>query len=68
MLELILGVRDPKLREEFLKQKEPTLTQLIQIAGRWQTASHVSKDMDSSASQVDAKLQIGKGRTLDEGR
>ena len=55
MLELIHGVRDHKLREEFLKQKEPTLTQLIQIAGRWQTTSYVSKDMDSSASQVDAR-------------
>ena len=55
MLELIRGVRDHKLREEFLKQKEQTLTQLIQIAGRWQVASHVSKDMDSSASQVDPR-------------
>ena len=55
MLKLICGVRDHKLREEFLKQKEPTLTQLIQIAERWQKASHVSKDMDGSASLVDAR-------------
>ena len=49
LLELIRGVRDPKLKEEFLKQKEPTLNQLIQIAERWQTASHVSKDMDEDS-------------------
>ena len=55
MLELIHGVRDAKLREEFLKQKEPTLNQLIQIAERWQMASHVSKDMDGSASPVNAR-------------
>ena len=45
LLELIRGVRDPKLREEFLKQKEPKLVDLLQIAERWQTANTVSKDM-----------------------
>ena len=52
LLELIPGVRDPKLKEEFLKQKEPTLNQLIQIAERWQTAWHISKDMDGSSSPL----------------
>ena len=46
LLELIRGVQDPRLKEEFLKQKEPTLNQLLEIAERWQTAEHVGKEMD----------------------
>ena len=50
LLELIRGVRDPKLKEEFLKKKKPTLNELLEIAGLWQTASHVGKEMDDSVS------------------
>ena len=49
LLELIRGVRDSKLKEEFLKQKEPTLNQLLEIAGRWHTAAHVGKEMDGDS-------------------
>jgi hypothetical protein len=31
LLELICGVHDPKLREEFLRQKDPTLINLVAI-------------------------------------
>ena len=50
LLELIRGVRDPKLKEEFLKKKKPMLNKLLEIAGLWQTASHVGKEMDDSVS------------------
>ena len=44
LLELICGVLDNRLKEKFLKQKDPDLAQLVQIAERWQTASNVAKN------------------------
>jgi hypothetical protein len=41
MLEVIRGVSDPKLRERFLQEKDPTLSSLVGIAGRWQMACDV---------------------------
>ena len=50
MLELISGVNDPKLREEFLKTKDPTLEKLVGIAEQWQTASNVGKNFSSTSN------------------
>ena len=44
-LELIRGVRDPKLREKFLKQKEWKLKDFLQNVKHWQMANIVLKDM-----------------------
>ena len=41
MLELIRGISSQALRKEFLKQKEPTLDTLIQIAKNWQRSTDV---------------------------
>ena len=41
--ELIRGVRDDKLRAEFLKQPNPTVDNLVAIAQNWQTASVTGK-------------------------
>ena len=43
LLELIRGIHDHKLRDEFLQQKEPTLTHIVQVASRWQMVSRVAK-------------------------
>ena len=43
LVELIRGVRDNKLRAEFLKQPNPTVENLVAIAQNWQTASVTGK-------------------------
>ena len=50
LMELICGVYDSKLREEFLKIKEPTLVGLVEIAEQWQSASSIEKSLSSSSS------------------
>ena len=62
LLELIRGVRDNKLKEEFLKQKEPNLAQLVQIAERWQTASHVAKNMGMNTVNVQKTSNYKAGK------
>ena len=62
LLELIRGVRDNKLKEEFLKQKEPDLAQLVQIAERWQTASHVAKNMGMNTVNVQKTSNYKAGK------
>ena len=44
-----------KLREEFLRTKDPTLDGLLRIARNWQVASKVQKGMEMSPSSVDAR-------------
>ena len=63
LLELIRGVRDNKLKEEFLKQKEPDLAQLVQIAERWQTASHVAKNMGMTTVSVQKTSNYKAGKS-----
>ena len=48
MLELIRGVNSTKLRQKFLKQKDPTLDKLLQIAKNWQVTEDVEKGMESA--------------------
>ena len=43
LLELIRGVHSFKLRQEFLRTKDPTLDGLLTIARNWQVASKVKK-------------------------
>ena len=43
LLELIRGVHSFKLRQEFLRTKDPTLDGLLRIARNWQVASKVKK-------------------------
>ena len=43
LVKLIRGVRDDKLRAEFLKQPNPTVENLVAIAQKWQTASVTGK-------------------------
>ena len=55
LLELIRGVHSFKLRQEFLRTKDPTLDGLLRIARNWQVASEVKKGMETSQSSVDAR-------------
>ena len=48
MLELIRGIESQRLRQEFLKQKDPTLDGLLQIAKNWQRSTDVNKNMEAT--------------------
>ena len=37
-----------KLRQEFLRQKEPTLEGLLQIAKNWQRSNDVNKNLEAT--------------------
>ena len=55
LLELIRGVHSFKLRQEFLRTKDPTLDGLLRIARNWQVASEVEKCIETSSSSVAAR-------------
>ena len=55
LLELIRGVHSFKLRQEFLRTKDPTLDGLLRIARNWQVAADVEKNMETISSSVDAR-------------
>ena len=48
MLELIRGIDSQKLRQEFLRQKEPTLEGLLQIAKNWQRSNDVNNNLEAT--------------------
>ena len=52
LLEMIRGVADLKLKEEFLKQQNPTLDGLKAIAEQWHSASYVSKHLNTESESV----------------
>ena len=52
LVELIRGVRDDKLRAEFLKQPNPTVKNLCAIAQNWQTASVTGKSFGLDSIHV----------------
>ena len=52
LLEMIRGVADPKLREEFLKQQNPTLDGLKAIAEQWHSANYISKHLGNDSVNV----------------
>ena len=63
MLELIRGISSQALRKEFLKQKEPTLDTLIQIAKNWQRSTDVTRNMESSVdSRKTSSSNYQKGK------
>ena len=49
MMELIKGIDSQKLRQEFLRQKEPTLEGLLQIAKNWQRSNDVNKNLEATS-------------------
>ena len=48
LLELIRGIDSQKLRQEFLRQKEPTLEGLLQIARNWQRSNDVNNNLEAT--------------------
>ena len=54
ILELIRGVKSFKLRQEFLRQSDPTLEGLLKIAKNWQVADDVEKGLGAT-STVDSR-------------
>ena len=41
--ELICGINNPKLRDEMLKIKDPTLDQLVTLGKSYDTSAHIQK-------------------------
>ena len=66
MLELIRGIDNQALRREFLKQCEPTLDGLLQIAKNWQRSTDVNKNMESTVdSRKTSNSNYQKGKAKD---
>ena len=66
MLELIRGIDNQALRREFLKQRDPTLDGLLQIAKNWQRSRDVNKNMESTVnSRKTSNSNYKKGKTND---
>ena len=67
MLELIRGISSPALRKEFLKQREPSLEDLIQIAKNWQRSTDVTKNMEEATvdSRKASSSNYQKGKKED---
>ena len=66
MLELIRGIVNQALCREFLKQRDPTLDGLLQIAKNWQRATVVNKNMESTVdSRKTSSSNYKKGKTND---
>ena len=55
-------MHDPKLREEFLRQKDPILINLVTLTEKWQTESNVQRDMgiDDVRAQTTSTYKAGK--------
>ena len=62
MLELISGIDSKKLRDEFSKQKDPKLDELLQIARNWQCSTDVNKNMESTVETRKATSNYKKGK------
>ena len=65
MLELMRGIQSQPLRKEFLKQRDPTLETLLQIANNWQRSSDVTKNMESSVDVKKTTSNYQKGKKND---
>ena len=46
VLSLMTGVHDPRLKEKFLRQENPTTETLVKIAESWQRAEQLSREME----------------------
>ena len=49
MLQFMMGInrKEKKIREEFLKQRDPKLKDLLEIAKNWQRSGDIGKDLDN---------------------
>ena len=52
VLSLITGVHDPRLKEKFLRQDNPTTETLVKIAESWQRAEKISRDMADQEARI----------------
>ena len=52
VLSLITGVHDPRLKEKFLRQENPTTETLVKIAESWQRAEQFSRDMGPKGANI----------------
>ena len=50
ILGLMTGVRDPKLKQEFMRQENPTIEALVKIAEDWERSERLQKSMNHGAS------------------
>ena len=63
LLSLMTGVHDPRLKEQFLRQENPTTEALVKIAESWQRAERISRDMASGGATVNlTKSGYQRGR------
>jgi len=67
LMELICGVADEKLRNEFLKTEDPTVDKLVRIAEQWHASDQISSQIKrnsrsscnkTSTYQADKKSQF----------
>ena len=56
MLQFMMGInrKEKKIRDEFLKQKDPKLEDLLNIARNWQRSVELSRDLDNVEVENDA--------------
>merc|ERR1711951_179974 len=56
MLQFMMGInrKEKKIRDEFLKQKDPKLEDLLDIARNWQRSGDLGRDLDN----VEAKKAV----------
>ncbi|TRY77883.1 hypothetical protein TCAL_11460 [Tigriopus californicus] len=56
VLRLVTGTTDRKLKEEFLRESDPTRSKLVSIAKSWETASQVEDSMNVSGDSPNQTL------------
>merc|ERR1711951_318640 len=72
MLQFMMGInrKEKKIRKEFLKQKDPKLEELLEIARNWQRSGDLSRDLDNvevKKAVIDPKQCSCQQDTDDEG-
>ena len=71
MLQFMMGInrKEKRIRDEFLKQRDPKLEDLLNIARNWQRSVELSRDLDNVEIENDAiesKQGCGQEDTDDE--
>ena len=72
VLSLMTGVHDPRLKEKFLRQENPTTETLVKIAESWQRAERLSREMEKKGGadirRTESGYAKGKREAWNKGR
>ena len=66
VLSLMTGVHDPRLKEQFLRQENPTTETLVKIAESWQRAERLSRDMAPKGGATIHRTESGYAKSKKE--